>query len=252
MRIGSSRLAGIAAGLLLAISWASTARSASLPFTATLQIEIGAGGLVFAPVTGTGVAIVNGSGGGVHVSSLGLPSGFVSTTGLVTPITDPAAAPIEGLHLTAANGSGAFAETAMGALAGVMPLVGVAKACLFAPCSGAIANLSVPLSVAGAGGVLYASAAVQLTVTGAPWTTGTASMMNFYFTETRMGSRSGTAEASGVIQLVTPISIQSSINPVPIPAFAYLTLHFVPEPVTLTMLGAGIAALAAVGRRRRA
>jgi hypothetical protein len=256
MRSGAARLVWFAAALLVGVSWAATARSASLPFTATLQIEFN--GIPFAPITGAGTAVVNGSGGGLHVSSLDLASGLVSTVGLVAPITDPAAYPIRGLQLTAANGAGAFAETAMGTLTGVMPLLGVAKVCLFEPCASAIGNLSVPLSVAGSGGTAYVDAAVQITVVGAPWTTGTAVIDTIFVDETRMGSRMGpasaassTGQASGAIHLVAPMMVRTNVNTTPFGAFAHLTLHFVPEPVTLTSLGLGIAALAIAARRRR-
>jgi len=256
MRNGAVRLVRIAAALLVGASWASTARSASLPFTATLRIHFN-GGVSTAPITGSGIATVNGSGGGVHVSSLALDAGFVSTAGLVTPITDPAAAPIRGFQLTAANEVGAFAETAMGTLAGVMPLVGVAKICLFEPCAAAIANLSVPLSVVGSGGVAYVDGAVQLTVTGAPWTTGTVTPVPTFSSFTAMGYRNGpaaaassTGQASAAIQLVTPIIFRTNVGLFATPAAAVLTLHFVPEPVTLTLLGGGLAALAIAGRSR--
>jgi hypothetical protein len=245
------RLAWTAAALLVGTSWSTVARSAALPVTATLRIQLN-GGASTAPIMGTGIATVNGSGGGVHVSSLALDAGLLSTVALVTPVTDPSAAPIEGLRLTAANDAGAFTETTMGSLIGTMALMGVAKACLFAPCGGAIANLSVPLSVVGLGGsVIATNGSVQITVTGAPWTTGTASIMNIFATETAMGGRTGTAQPSGAIQLVTPFVVSTSVNVVPIAGFAYLTLHFVPEPMTLASLGIGIAALAIAARRRR-
>lgn len=54
-----------------------------------------------------------------------------------------------------------------------------------------------------------------------------------------------------MLQLVTPISITTNIGSSPIiPAFATLTLHFVPEPTTLLLAVGGFAVLAALGRRR--
>lgn len=260
MRRARRRLARIAlAALATGACLAAEARAAALPFTATLAMEFE--GLPFAPIPGSGVAIANGSGGGVHLQSLALPSGVLAGTGLVAPITDPGAAPIEGLQLTAAPGAGSFAETAMGAVGGAMPLLGAAKVCLFAPCGGAIANIAVPLSVIGVGGLLYVDGPVNLTVAGAPWTTGAAILALPYspYLTYRSGSAQGpasgtstTAQIGGSVQLVTPILVSTNIN-ADIPyftGFARLTLHFVPEPATLVLLTGGIALLGANARRR--
>lgn len=61
---------------------------------------------------------------------------------------------------------------------------------------------------------------------------------------------SSTAAPSGELQLVTPIVISTSIGASStIPGFAVMTLHFVPEPGTLILLGAGVVAPGAAGRR---
>jgi hypothetical protein len=250
-RLLSSVLAlGLGFGVAL-LGTTGAARAGTVPFTATLSFEVV--GVPPIVASGAGVATINGSGGGPHIGTLSLPAGAIATTGLVQPITDPVVFPIAGLRLTAANGAGNFVGSG-----GAMPILGVAKVCLFGACPTAPANLSVPLSVVGVGGVVTVIGPVNLTVTGAPWTTGTAVIGVGVSAPTRMGFRhgpasntSGTAAGSGVMQLVTPIFISTNIGSSSIiPTFATLTLHFVPEPGTLLLIGAGLAAIGVAGRRR--
>ncbi|RIK95968.1 MAG: hypothetical protein DCC71_22805, partial [Proteobacteria bacterium] len=62
---------------------------------------------------------------------------------------------------------------------------------------------------------------------------------------------SNTGAPSGTVTLVTPVFIRSDIGAsAVVPVFGFLTLHFVPEPGTLALFGAGVALLVAFGRRR--
>ena len=219
------------------------------------QIAIRVGTLDPVLVSGAGVATVNGSSAGVHLNSLVLPASRFATTGLIAPVTDPSAFPIAGIEVTAQNGAGAFAGgTGMGTLAGTMPILGVAKVCLFGSCSAALANLSVPLSVVGAGGMATATGVVNVTVVGAPWTMGTAAagtLSAMGFKHGPASLTSSTAQNSGSVRLVTPIFISTSLaSSAVIPAFGFLTLHFVPEPSTILLVGAGIVGLVGFGRSR--
>ncbi len=156
---------------------------------------------------------MNGSGGGLHLSSLAVPSAaFVGS--FSTPIFN--AAPISGLGLTGgavtfmfptmgglqsltyptgsfSNAAGSFAGLSGGPPGGgVMPLNGVLFICLFNGGGGGAAfgcgampglNLVVPLGVAGVGGTTEFTGAAGLTAVGAPWTIGSAAV----FTSTVMG-----------------------------------------------------------------
>lgn len=239
--------------LAFAVAAACPARAAVLPFTATLEITFN--DLAISIADG-GVATVNASGGGAHLSQIQFAAAAISGTELA-PLTDPAAFPINGLELHVANGAGTIAETSAGELRGAMGLPGAMKICLFGSpgCSAAVANISVPLTPVGQGGWAAVAAAVDVTVLGAPWTTGTASVGTITTMGGAQGPASGTsstAQAGGSMRLVTPIYISTNIGAsASIASFAILTLQFVPEPVTALLLGAGIVALGAMRRRSR-
>jgi hypothetical protein len=256
------RGAGLLALIALVGLPADTARAGVVPVLAELELRIGAPGVPVAFTTGASV-VVNGSAAGPHVASLGLAAGEIATSSRIEPITDPAAFPIRGLQLTAANEAGLFAETTGGRLAGAMPLAGALRVCLFMPCSAAVANLSIPLAPVGGGGEAYATGAVSVTVMGAPWTTGTASVPLPIATYTAKGFAHGplsgttsTAEPGGVLQLVTPVRIGTSIpgDGQFIAMFGVLTLTVVPEPEVGVLLASGMLLIAAARRaaaRRR-
>lgn len=227
------------------------AQAGSLPFAGSLEIRI----LDLEPIViaGAGIATANGSAGGTRIDSLALAGATFSGSGTM-PATDPDVFPIFGVAYDVQNQAGNFTR-AGGTLGGEMPLLGVARVCLFGPCSAAVANLDIRLSVVGQDDSMLESGAVGFTVVGAPWTTGTASVAS----ATAMGLAHGPASATsntfaadGRLQLVTPFFFSSAIGALSlVPGFATLTIDFVPEPATLMLLVGGITLLGVIGRARR-
>jgi hypothetical protein len=236
-------------GCLLS-GFALPAGAVTLGFTGSIALQIST--LPAIAVSGSGLATVNGSGPVGHLTGVALPSSPFATTALTMPLTDPAALPIAGLQLTAHNGAGGFAGSGGAGFGGVMPILGAAKVCLYAACglSTNIANLTVPLSVVGQGGIGTVMGLVNLTVVGGAWTTGTAAVG----TITMMGGvapLSNTGAVSGMVTLVTPVLILTNIGAASmVPAFGVMTLHFVPEPGTLTLVLLGLSTCGVIGRRR--
>jgi hypothetical protein len=265
----------LAAGLL-ALGAVSPSHAAPVPFVG--EFFFGIGTLPGITVTGSGIANVNGSLGGAHITSFAAQGGsFLANVSV--PV--PNAAPISGIvlaggtvtemtHLalpksvnltfaiptgSVSNAPANFAALSGGGGGGTMPINGVAVVCLFDVCSGApSANLVVPLTPVGQGGTVFAQGAVSITAIGAPWQAGTAAVG----TVTAMGFAHGAASAasstnaqSGVLSLVVPVFVSTSLPTFPVvPVFTRLTLHFIPEPGTLLLLGSGIAGLALLGSRR--
>jgi hypothetical protein len=239
--------------LLIAVALVSVGLSAGqahavlLGFTGSLAVKISA--LDPVEIAGSGTATINGSGSAGHLTQLFIPAAAFATAGFVLPVTDPVAYPIAGVQVSASNGAGNFAATTGGGFSGIMPVLGLAKACLLGACSSAVANLTVPLSVVGVGGFATAVGLANVTVVGAPWTVKTATVG----ASTLMGSASpisNTGAPSGNLTLVTPIFISTNIPGQVLSAFAILTLHFVPEPGTLLLLGSGMLGLVAFGRSK--
>ena len=143
---------------------------------------------------------------------------------------------------------------------GIVCLLGTGFGCNAGP----LINLTVPLTVNGTRGVGLGGApiaitrplGIRLSVEGNPWTAGTAMLGTVTIMGFVHGPASGGAatagQASGVVQLVTPTMLSTSIaNIAAIPSFGILNLHFVPEPGTFLLLASGVVGLAVAGLRRR-
>jgi hypothetical protein len=223
-------------------------------------------------VYGSGIATVNDSSGGAHLSTLRLAGG-ITGSGTV-PVTDPNVTgqvkSIRGditLHtgtLTGISGAPPLGQNQL-------PIGGFMRVCLFA--SGCGTNLPFSLSLnsgntaVGVGGLitLGGNGPIRISLQAMPWTLGTASVVNQtlkgnYVTLTRVGFAHGaasdttsTASNSGVIQLVAPMQTSTYGvvgNQNPGANFTTLTLHFIPEPGLLLLLASGALGLGLVARSR--
>jgi hypothetical protein len=247
-------------GLLLAGGLAAPSAAATLEWAGTLSIEMSGAAPVV--VNDTGLATINGSSGLGHLSTLRLPGGFTSTS--TVPLTDPGLPPtLLSVQVKEQLATATLAQISGGPplSPGVLPMAGTANLCvLFPGCSFVI---PIPLTVNGTrgigiGGSITATTFLGGTITlqGTVWTIGQVSITTTTGVVTAQGfvhgpasNTSSTAKPSGVIQLVTPSLIFSTLGP-PIPVMSTLRLHFTPEPGELLLLGTGLAFLATVARRR--
>jgi hypothetical protein len=271
------KLLGILLVAWLVVGLAATAGAIKKDWSGVATIEIGTlPPLLF---TASAVATINGSSGGAHLSTLRLNGGLNGTD--IVPVTDPTVTAgaivgisVQGLH----NMSGTFApiSTTPTLTQNVMPIPGLVRICLvYVGCNSG--SLNVDLTQNGTrgagigglitiGGVAGGLAGIRVSGVAMPWTLQTVTLsrrtdnggifMSAFggFAHGPASATSSTALTSGVVQLVTPIQV-STIG-VPgnndlLPLFGILTIHFVPEPAMLLLLGAGVAGLAILGRHRR-
>jgi len=254
--------ARLALAIGLACWAAAPAGAETLPFEASFfVVGLNDGG---APIAASGVATVNGAGAGGHLSSLGLPAGLLSVMSTITP-TPSSTASYDSLIVSMSNLSGSFARSSSQApLAGEMAIPGNIRVCLLAGCG---SFFDVPLTAGPAtrgvglsGPPIVRFGSPNVTVEGAPWTTGTASVVTPLGTLLAVGSARGpvsatssTALPSGMLRLVTPvkITVRSLLQSRYVPAIGVLEIHFVPEPERGVLLVAGALALVVLGSARR-
>lgn len=255
------RIAVLLAASVLALATTSGARAGTMSFQGMLGVGIVTVPPLFANGSGTGSVTVSGG----QISTLGLPASAFATANVIVPITDSRAFPITGIQLTVNNLTGVF-QRGTGPLGGIMPLAGTLKFCLLGnsyDCSDV--TVPIPLSAVGYAGVVPVTAStpggVQVSVYGAPWTTGTADFGTATFLSSSVPPTYGSTFLTngdptapvGHVLFVTPIYIKTNLASFPfLPAYASLSVQFapVPEPTTDLLLAVGIAGLALLGRSK--
>jgi hypothetical protein len=258
----------VAAGVIL-FSLAGAAEARIIAFDGTLDLALG----TLPPIraTGGGAITLNSSGGLGHLSTMQIVTPSLVYGSATVTLTDPDLSPLLSIRGTAALQTGTLSPISGGGplVNGQLGVAGIFKLCiLFNNCSSFI---PVPLTENGTrgmglGGIItingFGGAGIKISAVGAPWTIQTAAISiptangNFTTITTRHGFAHGpasltssTANVSGVVQLVTPVVVDSTIAG-RTALFGILTLHFVPEPGTFLLFGAGVVALGVAGRRR--
>jgi len=221
---------------------------------------------------GTGVATVNSSGGGAHLSTL--RAGGITGTGTITleRTEDVKSVRFVSVRLGTGTLSGISGAPPLAPPA-ALPIAGVFRLCVLVENCAAPMDFDMTLNDGntgfGVGGLwTYGGyGTVRMSLEAAPWTLGVVTAINQtargdFVTLSRFGfvhgaasgSDSSTAANSGVIQLIAPTQLSSvgvPGNGTELALFSTLTLHFIPEPGLLLLIGSGVVGLGLLGRSRR-
>jgi hypothetical protein len=262
--------------LLFTILFAGSASAALVDWHGTLESKLAAARRfeqsgAHMGLRGSGVATVNGSGGGVF-HTLRLKGGITGSD--YNPVTDPdTSGTIPVIGASGTLGTGTLSDLQNPPLSNnILTIKGFSRICLFTPaCSNTSPRLDIPYVVdasnaIGIGGLLTAggNGSIRISLEAGPWTIGSGAAVNQtqkggFKTVTATGFSHGAGSGAvstagtGVIQLISPMqatTINAGANNELQSLFSILTLHFVPEPGFLLLLGAGVVGLGILGRNR--
>jgi len=265
---------GLLLGTLLVLGLAGSAGAKTLGWHGTLDLDLGA--LETLRIDGSGVATVNNSSGGSHLNTMRIEGG-ITGSGTVL-VTDPdTIAVLPSIRMTATLGTATISGIS-GAPPlnppGTLPVKGFTRVCLLLGCDSESPVLTLNNTTnngatgIGIGGLLTLGQfgnIIRISIQAGPWTLTPQSGINQtvkggYITLSKTGfvhgaasNNSSTATPSGVIQLISPQQVVTSgvpANSAALTLFATLTLHFIPEPGLLLLIGSGVVGLGLLGRSR--
>jgi hypothetical protein len=250
---------------------AGQAGAKTLAWNGTLELDLGP--FPTLRIDGSGVATINNSSGGNHLDIMRI-AGAITGSGTI-PVSDPeAAGTVPSIRISATLGTGTLSG-----ISGAPPLnppsalavKGFTRLCLLtAGCATALVlnnTTNNGNTGIGVGGLLTIGGfgSVRMSIVNGPWTLATVTGLtqtdngNFKavseigWVHGAASSNSSTAQPSGVIQLIAPQQVATSGiagNTTELSLFARLTLHFIPEPGLLLLLGSGVVGLGLLGRSR--
>jgi len=284
------KLGMLLAVAMLAFGVTGTANAALLHYHGTLLLELGTLPSIPAIGKGVATVNASGSLGHLDNIRLKGTRMGIGNANVFVPVTDAAAAPIVGILITANLGTGTLGpisgnvlSTVPALTSGTLPIAGLARVCLFDTACGTALSLLLTQHTGatgtkgvGIGGIVTigGTSPIRISIEAAPWTLKTKTSIDQittpvgggkgaikkYVNRTEQGFAHGplsnttsTATPSGVVQAITPMQVvtnlQSGTN-LKIALFGFLTIHFIPEPGMLLLLGSGVAGLVLLGRHR--